>query len=92
MSQRFCLTTKELCQSLDYSESTLRRLRKDQILVPGIHFVIKGYGATRPRLLWDPLAVEATRQKRSRKALAPSPAGRHARTAALEAASASLKQ
>jgi hypothetical protein len=69
MSQRFRLTTKELCESHNFSETTLRRLRKDQVMLPGVHFVIKGHGKTRPRLLWDPLAVEVTRQKWSRQAL-----------------------
>lgn len=62
--QRFCLTTKELCETWHYSEQTLRRLRANQVFKPGIHFVIKGYGSVRPRLLWDPIAVQTTRERR----------------------------
>lgn len=72
MTQRFRLTTKELCETCHYSESTLRRLRANQVFKPGVHFVIKGCGSVRPRLLWDPTAVQATREKR-RPDKAPSP-------------------
>lgn len=69
MSQRFCLTTKELCSDLPYSERTLFRLRKEEILAPGQHFILRGLGTNKPSILWDPIAVEETLQKRSRRLL-----------------------
>jgi hypothetical protein len=69
MMSRFRFTNQELCDSHGFSVSTLYRLRKDGILLPGKHFLIKGQGLQRPRLLWDPEEVEKALLKRKPKKL-----------------------
>lgn len=69
MANRFRLTTEELCQSRPYSTRSLRRFRKEEILQAGVHYILKGMGAKKPSLLWDPDAVEDALASRSRRAV-----------------------
>jgi hypothetical protein len=62
----FTLKTRECAQKLRTSEKTLRRLRLDGYLRPGIHYRAIGTGRVRPALLWDPEATEAALAKRSK--------------------------
>jgi hypothetical protein len=66
---KFNTTTKEACEVLRTSESTLRRLRRAGVLRPGIHFLAIGAGEVAPSLLWCPDAVEEALAKRSRRIL-----------------------
>lgn len=61
---KFTLTTAEMCSALKISESTLYRLRKNGILLPGVHFRAQGYGSIKPQLRWDPKAVDAALTER----------------------------
>jgi hypothetical protein len=61
----FTLSTKEICQALRTSDSTLRRLRLEGALQPGIHFRAVGFGTKRPVLLWDAAATDAALAERS---------------------------
>jgi hypothetical protein len=65
----FNLTTSEVADLLRTSDTTLRRLRQEGILKPGIHFRAVGPGRVRPALLWDGDAADAALAHRSRKAL-----------------------
>lgn len=67
-TQRFPMTTNELCAFYKTSRNTLLRLRKEEILQPGIHYIRKGLGSNKPSLLWNPAAVEDTLAKRSKRA------------------------
>ena len=63
------MTTPEVVDSLRVSDQTLRRLRRDGVLRPGIHFRAIGTGTERPPLVWNPEAVDAELAKRSRRLL-----------------------
>lgn len=65
----FNLTTVEAVDALRISTTTLRRLRKEGILKPGIHFRVMGAGAIRPPLVWDGAAIDAALVNRSRRTL-----------------------
>ena len=65
----FNLTTVEAVDVLRISTTTLRRLRKDGILKPGIHFRALGAGSIRPPLVWDGSAIDLTLAQRSRRIL-----------------------
>jgi hypothetical protein len=65
----FTMTTPEVVDSLRVSDQTLRRLRRDGVLRPGIHFRAIGTGTERPPLVWNPEAVDAELAKRSRRLL-----------------------
>lgn len=65
----FTATTSEVVVQLRTSDSTLRRLRKEGVLKPGLHFRAIGSGTVRPSLLWDAAAVDAALAQRSRRAL-----------------------
>lgn len=65
----FTMNTSEVVESLRVSDQTLRRLRRDGVLRPGIHFRAIGTGEKRPPLLWNPEAVDAELAKRSRRLL-----------------------
>jgi hypothetical protein len=65
----FTSTTAEVVDQLRTSDSTLRRLRKEGVLKPGLHFRAIGSGTIRPSLLWDAAATDAALAQRSRRAL-----------------------
>jgi hypothetical protein len=65
----FRLTTQEAAQHLRTSDSTLRRLRREGVLKPGVHFRAIGSGTIKPTLLWNPDACDVALAQRSRKAL-----------------------
>ena len=65
----FNLTTVEAVDALRISTTTLRRLRKEGILKPGIHFRAMGAGSIRPPLVWDGSAIDAALTYRSRRTL-----------------------
>ena len=65
----FTATTREVAAQLRTSDSTLRRLRREGILRPGVHFRAQGTGTVKPTLLWDARAVDAALAQRSRRAL-----------------------
>jgi hypothetical protein len=65
----FNLTTVEAVDALRISTTTLRRLRKEGILKPGIHFRAMGAGSIRPPLVWDGAAIDAALVNRSRRTL-----------------------
>lgn len=65
----FNLTTLEAVDALRISSTTLRRLRKEGILKPGIHFRAMGAGAIRSPLIWDGVAIDAELTNRSRRTL-----------------------
>lgn len=67
---RFSSTTKELTQQIRCSETTLRRLRREGVLKPGVHFIGLGTGTKSPTLAWSLEAVEEALRLRSRRALA----------------------
>ena len=67
---RFTATTKEAVQILRISEATLRRLRRDGILRPGIHYCATGAGCVAPNLLWNPEAVQEALARRTRRVFA----------------------
>ncbi len=62
----FTLKTQECAQQLRTSGKTLRRLRLEGHLRPGIHYRAIGAGKVKPSLLWDPEATEAALAKRSK--------------------------
>jgi len=65
----FTLTTKEVAERLRLSDSTLRRLRQEGILKPGLHFRAVGTGKQKPHLLWDEVASDAALAQRSRRTI-----------------------
>jgi hypothetical protein len=65
----FTLTTQEVSEQLRLSDSTLRRLRRDGVLKPGLHFRAIGSGTVKPSLLWDAAATDTALAQRSRRAL-----------------------
>lgn len=65
----FALTTREVADRLRTSDSTLRRLRREGVLKPGVHFRGQGSGIVKPALLWDFEAVNTALAHRSRRAL-----------------------
>ncbi|MEB3260109.1 MAG: helix-turn-helix domain-containing protein [Cyanobacteriota bacterium] len=65
----FTLTTREVADRLRTSDSTLRRLRREGVLKPGVHYRGQGLGTLRPVLLWDAVATDAALAQRSRRAL-----------------------
>jgi hypothetical protein len=65
----FNATTPELSQQLRVSDSTLRRLRLEGALKPGVHFRALGSGTKRPPLLWNVEAVDQALAQRSRRVL-----------------------
>lgn len=69
MSVVFTLTTEEAVALFRISSTTLRRLRKDGILKPGIHYRAMGAGVIRSPLIWCGAAVEETLTNRSRSIL-----------------------
>lgn len=66
MTIAFTLTTEEAVSLFRISSTTLRRLRKDGILKPGIHYRAMGAGSIRSPLIWNGEAIEATLTNRSR--------------------------
>jgi hypothetical protein len=67
---RFTLTTKEAARELRTSQNTLRRLRKEGVLRPGVHFIAVGSGQIAPNLLWNCAEVQEALAKRTRRLLA----------------------
>ncbi len=65
----FNLTTVEAVDVLRISAPTLRRLRKEGVLKPGIHYRAMGAGSIRPPLVWDGSAIDAALVNRSRRTL-----------------------
>lgn len=65
----FSHTTREVTELLRLSDATLRRLRKDGVLKPGVHFRAVGFGTQKPALLWDPTATDAALANHSRRVL-----------------------
>ena len=65
----FALTTTEVAGALRISDTTLRRLRRQGVLRPGIHYRAMGTGTQRPPLIWDPEAVDQALAKRSKREL-----------------------
>lgn len=65
----FKLTTPELSAQLRLSDSTLRRLRREGVLKPGLHYRAIGDGLLKPQLLWDADATDTALANRSRKTL-----------------------
>ena len=65
----FNLTTVEAVDALRISATTLRRLRKEGILKPGVHYRAMGAGSIRPPLVWDGSAIDITLAQRSRRVL-----------------------
>lgn len=63
----FPLTTAELLAALRISEKTLQRLRNEGVLKPGVHFRSAGVGVKRPRMFWNPEAVDQTLANRSKR-------------------------
>jgi hypothetical protein len=66
----FTHTTREAVEALRTSDSTLRRLRKEGVLKPGLHFRGQGSGTNRPALLWNIAAADQALAQRSRRVLA----------------------
>lgn len=62
----FTLKTRECAEKLHTSERTLRLLRLEGHLRPGIHYRAIGTGKVRPTLLWNLAATEAALAKRSK--------------------------
>jgi len=81
---RFTLTTKEAATELRTSESTLRRLRKEGVLKPGVHFIAVGAGAVAPNMLWSASEVQETLAKRTRRLMAAPATRVHQSPVALE--------
>lgn len=67
---RFTATSKECAEQLRTSESTLRRLRKEGVLKPGVHFIAVSAGLVAPNLRWNPAEVQETLAKRTRRLVA----------------------
>jgi hypothetical protein len=65
----FRLTTREVTDRLRTSDSTLRRLRREGVLKPGVHYRGQGIGTLKPVLLWDATATDAALAQRSRRTL-----------------------
>ncbi len=65
----FNLTTVEAVDVLRISATTLRRLRKEGVLKPGVHYRAMGAGSIRPPLVWDGSAIDAALTYRSRRTL-----------------------
>jgi hypothetical protein len=65
----FTATTAEASDQLKLSETTLRRLRLEGALKPGVHFRALGQGTRRPPLLWNVEAVDQALAQRSRRVL-----------------------
>jgi hypothetical protein len=66
-AMRFTATTREAAAALRLSETTLRRLRRDGVLRPGLHFIAVGAGTVAPNLLWNPTECQEALAKRSRR-------------------------
>jgi hypothetical protein len=64
---KFTATTREAAAALRLSEATLRRLRRDGVLRPGLHFIAIGAGMVAPNLLWSPVECQEALAKRSRR-------------------------
>jgi hypothetical protein len=64
----FPLSTPELQDALRISESTIRRLRREGVLKPGVHYRNVGVGVNRPRMFWNPEAVDQALANRTRQA------------------------
>ena len=65
----FNLTTSEAVDVFRISSTTLRRLRMEGILKPGIHFRAMGAGIVRSPIIWDGEAIDAALTHRSRRTL-----------------------
>jgi len=65
----FNLTTVEAVDALRISATTLRRLRKEGVLKPGVHYRAMGAGSIRPPLVGDGSAIDAALVNRSRRTL-----------------------
>lgn len=85
---RFTLTTKEAATELRTSESTLRRLRKEGVLKPGVHFIAVGAGAVAPNILWSASEVQEALAKRTRRLMAAPTTRVHQSPIALDRAAA----
>ena len=66
----FTSTTTELVRQSGLSVTTLYRLRKEGVLRPGRDYRANGYGTQKPRLAWDPEAVDKSLSLRSKRVLA----------------------
>jgi hypothetical protein len=68
---KFAATTAEVCAEFRTSPSTIRRLRIEGTLRPGVHFIAAGVGQKTPRQLrWSLEAVETALAKRARQVCA----------------------
>ena len=65
----FQLTAPEICAQLHISDTTLRRMRREGFLKPGIHFRAIGSGTVKPALLWDGDATDQALADRARMEL-----------------------
>ena len=57
--------TSKAVKALGMSDRTLRNLRQQGVLQPGLHFAVRGSGITRPRLLWDVPAIQQALAQRA---------------------------
>lgn len=63
----FCSSTRDVCEAVGLSATTLKELRRQGALVPSKHFRYVGAGRIRPRLVWNVQAVEAALLNHSRR-------------------------
>lgn len=63
---QFNFTLEQLCQECGFSIKTLYRFKKQEVLRPKIHFIAKGLGTTRPRLMWNLAKVQEALINRSK--------------------------
>lgn len=66
----FSLTTAQVAEQFSISQSTLRKMRKAGFLKPGVDFRAMGLGTQKPRLAWNPDALDKTLTLRSKRVLA----------------------
>jgi hypothetical protein len=64
----FSATTQEASHQLRISDATLRKLRREGVLRPGVHFRAMGMGKSRPPLLWNVEAADQALAQWSRRA------------------------
>jgi len=67
---RFSLTTAQVAEQFSISQSTLRKMRKEGFFKAGVDFRAMGLGTQKPRLAWNPEALENTLALRSKRVLA----------------------
>jgi hypothetical protein len=68
---KYDITSKQACELLHISESTLRRMRKAGYFRPGTHFIATGMGQKAPSLLWCAALLEEALAKRTRRVMSP---------------------